>query len=349
MTEQKYKELNNYLNLCFTYLDKRDWFLLENIKQIIEMNDMFLTHINNYEITQDYKQNTLTFSDIYSLAREIIESLDKKYLADFDKLIETGELDFDYEDKLYQSLYIHTTKDNQIFNLIDLHRSFNYVDVVILIHEYFHYINGRHKHLTSNWYILTEFFSIYFEMYATEYLINKGIPKEEINYNNRLNITIHHAKSLRIYEIVFMAFEKFGNINENTVNDLNEYVCRISKKQFEKECNNVLHNFKKIEKNYRNDILYEEDYNEEKLSEFISLVPSIDYKYVVGTLLAIYAMDYSNIDKILKLNDTIHENTDDINDVLNEIGIDTDNIDFFTILSNSLDKYIDKFNNKKVM
>ena len=84
MNEEKFKKLNNYLNEAFIELEKRDKFLIKNILNIGWLNEQFLKYINNKDLSVIIKQNNLTFEDIFLLAREIIGSIDEKYLPDYD-------------------------------------------------------------------------------------------------------------------------------------------------------------------------------------------------------------------------------------------------------------------------
>ena len=122
-----YEKINKYLNDICTFLEQDNSFLLDN---------------------------KLTFEDVYLLAREIIETIDFNYLKDFDKLIETGELDFSY-DKEYIGSYCHTLiKDGKLkIQLININRHFNYDDVVTLIHEFIHYTNTKMSIFLLNFYL----------------------------------------------------------------------------------------------------------------------------------------------------------------------------------------------------
>lgn len=169
-----YKKLNYYLNEICIYLEKENLFLLDNIYSISILNDNFLRKIANYSLDNETILNNLTFEDVYFLAREIIEHIDRSYLQDFDNLIESGELDFSYQ-KDYEvseciSMY---KKGNCVKQLININREFNYNDVRVLVHEFIHYTNGKKYSMNRNY--LTEFLSIYFEFYAIDYLLKKGI------------------------------------------------------------------------------------------------------------------------------------------------------------------------------
>ena len=348
MAEQDYKELNKYINDVLMILLKQDSFLITNIEEISRLNDTFLDFMDNYELKENYKENHLTFNDIYLLAREIIESIDKKYLTLYDGLIESGSLEFMYDYCTPMgSSFRKITNDNQTFNLIDIKIQYNYIDVVTLIHEFFHYTNHLEEKESINRYLLTEFISIYFEMYAKDYLLEKGISLEEINFNDRLISTVRHSKELNTYELLILAYDRFGSINEKTVNDLNSYICSVSKEDFEEDCKNALDYFKKIENKYKNSLNQEKNYNDEELGFNYSFIATLNYRYVLGTLLAIYARKNSTMDKMIYLNDTITNNTGDFLDILDEIDIDLNKPEFNDELMNYLEEYVIRYNSKK--
>ena len=166
-----YDKLNYYLNEICKYLEKGNSLLLENIHGISILNDEFLKHIQSYHLDNKTKQNKLTFEDIFLLAREIIGSIDESYLESFDNLIKSGELDFSFESIYEDSVCISTHRKNQVKQIININREFNYNDVRILIHEFIHYTNG--KKISTNSHYFTEFLSIYFEFYAIDYLLKK--------------------------------------------------------------------------------------------------------------------------------------------------------------------------------
>ena len=66
-------------------------------------------------------------------------------------------------------------RKNQVKQIININREFNYNDVRLLVHEFIHYTNG--KHISPNRHYFTEFLSIYFEFYTIDYLLKKGINK----------------------------------------------------------------------------------------------------------------------------------------------------------------------------
>ena len=316
MNEKMYARLNAYLNEIFKYLEVENEFLLRNIEEIAKMNDTFLKFLKNKPLENKTIENHLTCEEILFLTREIIESIDPNYLEDFDSLVASGTLDFSFEQEYEYSYFRHIEENHQVHNVVNINREFNYHDVVVFVHEFIHYISGKEK-WGKSYELFTEFLAIYFELYATECLLNKGISSEEIDYNHRLKITGGHASTLCRYEIVLLAYEKFGFIDTNTHQLLSKYFINISEKQFELECYNLYKNLKRIDKKDTED--KENRGQGSKLSEpFIAQ----NYRYIFGTLLAFYARTYANMDDIVYLNNHINEMDEkSVTEICNSIGI----------------------------
>ncbi len=348
MTEKNYQELNDYLSDIWQYLYDKDWVLLNNIEVIARFNAAFRSVIKDYDLKRDYKQNHITFNEVYLLAREIIETINPKYLEDYDNLLSSGELDFDYENELRDSRSMHIFTAGKSFDLIDIKRDFNYEDVVTLIHEYIHYTNGKINEDLENRHMLTEYVSIYFEMYARDYLINKGIPKEEFYYNDRIISAYNYGLDITDYELIFISYQKYGKITEETYKDLNASVINIPKEMFEKECKKFLEKCKKLDKEYQHDILYEADFNHKKYSDKLTANIDTDYRYLFGTAFAIYTRELNDIDSVIKLNDNLNNEMLSLDDLLKMVHIDFDNPSLRNDLLSSLTRYLEKYNNKVI-
>lgn len=339
-----YNKLNKYLNDICNYLEKENSFLLQNIQNICILNDTFLEYINNYSLDNKTVQNNLTFEDVYYLAREIVEHIDSKYLENYDNLIQSGELDFNYENYYDDSECTFIYKNGEYNKtIININRKFNYDDVRTLVHEFIHYTNG--KNFSINRDNFSEFLSIYFEFYAIDYLFKKKeINKEEIDYLYRIKSTKSHSIIFYQYEIVLLAYAKFGDLNDNTVTLLQQYFLNIKKEVFERECTTL----------YKNLCIAEEE-NKEIIKGNPNMLGCVlsnefyNYKYILGTLLAFYASKYSNFNDIVYLNNHITEYDDkSFYDICLNIGIDLNDENFQEKLFSAIDEYInDKQSNYK--
>lgn len=310
MNEEKYQKLNYYLNGVFKELENNDAFLLRNILNLARLSDDYVHLTDNYNFKIYNKQNNLTFNDVYLLAREIVEGIDKNYLEYYDKLIENGILDFSYNHEYPVSQFLWN--DEKEIRLININRNFNYIDVTSLIHEFMHYMNHIDNKLSNNRYLLTEAISIYFEEYAKRYLIQKGISKEKLFLNERIMSTKRTASNFNWYSLIFLAYEKFGNIDNNTYKFLNEYFLSIEKEEFEEECSKALELCEKEYKKYKFKYKMEtEDVNlnsfENNLFERLSGFVNKDYRYILGTYIAYYALEHSSLEKMTYLCNHINE------------------------------------------
>ncbi len=342
--EKVYKILNYYLNEICKYLEKENLFLLNNIRAISIYNDTFYEYIKNLEIEQEVVTNHLTYDDVFMIAREIIEQIDPNYLEEFDKLLSMGKLDFSYNNNYNESACIFYQNGIPTDKIININRAFNYEDVWLLIHEFMHYINGDKN--TLNRYYLTEFISIYFELYAVQYLLDKGIPYNEIDVFKRFKWIKEDCVRFYQYDTVLLAYIYFGDINDDTINYLQKYVINISKKAFDHECLQLYDCLNNIYK-----------YNQEEIKNNINSLGAIlseefitkDYRYILGTILAIYALKYVNFKDMVYLNNHINEYNDkSILDICLSIGINLRDENFLDNLKLAIDEFVNNIVNNKV-
>ena len=72
--------------------------------------------------------------------------------------------------------------------------------------------------------------------------------------------------------------------------------------------------------------------------EFISY----NYRYVLGTILAIYAHKYCDFNDIVNLNNSIGNTNKNVSEILLSIGIDINSKDFLNNVLEALDDYLNK-------
>lgn len=341
MTSDDYKLLNKYLNTVFNVLESQDSFLIRNGIMIDYSCDDLMYYLRDIDIDSDIKENNLTYQDVFLTARDIIASINPLYLKAYDHLIDSGQLDFSYNYEYPDSECVHFY--NSKMNIININREFNYYDVVMLIHEFFHYTNMKTDENTNE-YLLTEFISIYFEIYAQKYLID-NVPLNEINLYSRLQSTFNHCKQFQRYSPVLCAFSSFGNISEESNSFINKYFYSLSKDEFDKSCQYVLNKFKQIENKYRMDIKYERNFDNNEFAYKLSEPFKDNYRYIIGTMFAFYAIEYCDINDILYLNDNINKiefmNQDPII-LLKKLGIDLNEEYFVEKVASAIRKFVDK-------
>lgn len=341
MKKEDYKRLNDYLNDTFIYLSGHDGFFIQNMQSIFILNNMLYGKLKDIDLEHKFHENNLTFEDVFELARNEIEKINPNYLKEFDKLINSGRLElFKQEENInikevdyYEKLSEVENNEEETRNtsicfytedgyFIDLARTYNYDDVLSLIHEFIHSTNSS-KNMGEYRYILTEFFSIYFEMLSQKELLENGINSSELDIFDRIKNTGKISKEITEYDLVFISYNLFGNIKENSYKDLKKYhIVSSTKKEFECACVRLLKYFDYQKIQYNNE---SKEFNLYDYRKCISILFSSGYRYLLGTLFSCYLLENGNKDKIVWLNDHINdEKMKNMNliDVLKMIDID---------------------------
>lgn len=341
MEKEKRKELNRYLNELFIYLEQQDSLLLRQIRYIGWLNEKFRKTIQDKITDQQIEKNHLTSEEVYRMARDIINEINPEYLKEYDTLLESGRLDFDYEQETADSFMQITRNGNEMTKQINIRREFNYNDVVILIHEFIHYINRKNKFSNVRYY-LSEFLSIYFELYATDYLLNRGINSKEISLFKRLHNSYQLSKRIYVYEVVMLAYEKFGEIDENSLSLLQKNYVKIDEHSWEEICNTTYANLKRVEQANQ----YSLEENPKELGQLLACdCYSYDYRYVLGTILAFYARKYVKLEDVVYLNDHINEYSDrSIHQICSGMGIDLNDEELEDKALKAIEEKIEEYN-----
>ena len=335
MKREDYNKINEYFNeLCINIFECQD--LEDNYFEFIKLNDMFNEYFKNrYFVNKNFKndvrQNNLTFQDVLDMARNIINTIDSKYLGKFDNLLNSGILDFSYESSYFDSHVLRIFYHNKIVReLICINREFNYSDVEILVHEFMHYVCCIGYTMRDE--ILSEFISIYFELYAIEYIYkNYNINIEELNYNKRIISCYKNSSTINYFELPLILYRTFGNLDEYSYKYSKAFISKYDKDTYEYECFKTLELIEKMQKD-NNSKYY---------------IKKLHY-YNIATYLAYYTRKTNNIKNMLNFVNNINneENYDlDLLDVLDKynIGIKDD------LLNNTfqgMDEYLDIFEKK---
>lgn len=341
MKKEDYKRLNDYLNDTFIYLSEHDGFFIQNMHNIFSLNLILYENLKGIDLRHNFHKNNLTYEDVFNLTRNEIEKINSNYLENFDKLIDSGRLEFFLheqnmiikESTYYENLSEIENNEEEIRNdsvcsynngdyFIDLARTHNYNDVLMLIHEFIHSTNSS-KNMGEYRYILTEFFSIYFEMLSQKDLLENGINTSELDIFDRIKDTGMISKKIVKYDLAFMAYNLFGNVKEDSYEDLEKYhIVSSTKEEFESVCINLLKYFDYQKIVYNNE---NKEFNLYNYRKCISKLFSSGYRYLYGTLFACHLLENGNKDKVVWLNDHINdEEIKNMNfiDVLKIIGID---------------------------
>lgn len=164
-----------------------------------------------------------------------------------------------------------------------------------------------------------------------------------MQYDERLKSTKATANTFNWYSLILLAYQELGNIDENTYKLTSEFFSfKISKDGAEEEYRKLLENFEREEKEYHMKVLYERKPIEEELYHILANNLRRPYLYILGTVLAFYARENCDIEKIVYLNEHINDENCaylSMYDLLNSIGIDLDSIGiqkFIDIIENLL-------------
>lgn len=331
-----YKELNNYLNEVCIYLEKEQPYLVRYIYEMVKFNNSVYSLVKDYDISPREENGNIDFWTVYDTARDIISLINPAYLESYDKIISNGELEFSYKYDFDDSHVTTTRKNGEYQKTIDINRSFDYSEVVTLVHEFIHYITSHD--FSFNRMFLAEFLAIYFEMSAVRYLKDQGITDKDLDYSHRLKILRGRSNRFYGYGIILFAYIEFGNLSDDSYKYVKSLFPEVTWEEFKRHCVYLYKSFLRVEKRMKDKINDDEFKRGEIMAEEFM---TTDYLYVIGTTLAIYARKYCDFADILSLNDHITSyDYWDIEDILLRIGINIHEKEFFQKISLSLREYI---------
>ena len=175
--------------------------------------------------------------------------------------------------------------------------------------------------------------------------MKKGINSNEISYNHRLNITKDSAYNFMQYDIVLLSFIKFGPINKDTYSLFYKYILQMPKDVFEKECRRNYQAFNKIYEENKEEIVK----NPLSTGYILSSQFIVDnYRYVLGTILAMYARKNAKFSDVVNLNNHINEYENQlVSDVCLSIGININEQQFLNKCFKAIKEDIE--NNQKLI
>ena len=336
MKKEDFDVINDYLNNLSLYMfECKD--VEDNYDFLIRMNNCFSNYFGDRYFVDGSSQivprkNNLTYEDVLNISRKVIESINPKYLEEFDKLLNSGIIDFGYEDEYEYSFVRHVFSKGKLESrIINLKRSFNYNDIETLVHEFMHYVCFVGDGMRNK--IIGEMISIYFELYTMEYLKkNYNFELEELFYNRRLVSIYRHSGELKKIELLLYLYMNFGNLDENSYKYAAGNYKDYSKEDYESECKKTLEIIKKIK-----DGTYEKNVVEES------------HYYLYATLLAFYFRKKVSLEKMLNFVDNVKnvENEDlGLIELLNKYNLKIeDNVG--EVLYNSFNEYLDIFEAEK--
>lgn len=284
-----FNNINEYLSDKINAKYEYDPFFVDNALGIYELYDGFSKIKIEYKSNKDFSY--IDGLDNINYALEFF----KQY--GLSKRLETslndGTIEFEDSHENYEDSY------NEVYSHCAIR--YNYTDIVVpntgtiedsylLVHEFMHSLNTQRTYVSH---LLTEFVSIYFELKYADYLMDKNISHDDIAklFMLRYDDCQKAIKQNKDMTLLLGIYNTCGEVTEEIISE------------------------------------YDPDINIEALSktDVNMLSRSGDYRYVMCTLLATYAL-YNNIsvDDILKLNNKLFLNTT-VMDLLEEVGIPLDN------------------------
>lgn len=344
MKKNDYIKLNKYLNDIFNYLEKSDKYLFICLNDIYNISKHINDKFSDLYFDEDEITNNLSFIDVIYHVENIIKYIDSKYIPIFRNVINNGELNFSYNKEEEGNYFLN--KDD--VGIINIDREYNYQDVINLSHEFGHYLCNKGKGQTELGYLLDEFIGRYFEMQAVNYLINNGFKENEIKASYYLEYLFDNNYEFMNYYPLLLMYYNFGSIDNDSKNLFIKYFYNINLKKFDEMCLEKLDLLEYIKKEFIkecdcNGVIM----NEEDIIYEISKVFSEDYRYILGTVLALYPLDKKDIiDFVDNINTKKYENTN-LFEIFKKLNIDIRDDSFKKSIDNSIKEYYKSI--KKVM
>lgn len=262
--------------------------LLNLFHYFYEISNEYLESVEDLlpEEHLEIEYSKMDIKESISFVKEFLSTIDKKYLDIFDKSLNDGtfELFLPEDDLVDRPDYPITTPMPQAS--INIPVSNTIEDGVIIIHEFFHYLNDSEDIIRVRD-IFTEMISIYFELRYYQFLINKGY--DDIALNNeiydRIDNSFDSANTLCFSSSSLDIYNNTGNINRKNIRFIDKY-------------RNLYENHIKNINEFKDD------------DEFVDIINEFreNLSYVIGTLLAFFALREPKVYdvKIKYINDNIN-------------------------------------------
>lgn len=301
-----YDKINEYINNIINS-NTISPFFINKLDYMVKISEKYKNYVSLiYESLNKYKIKTTNLPDtkIILCLKNILSNISYNYLNMFNELLENNLIIF-IEDNIKNSCYIfdESTKNSKI--IINKHN--NYSDICILIHEFMHYVNFNKNNFSLNGYNLSEFLSIYYELYSMKYLINKTrLSPKNFDLKTRVMNTYECADDIINYYPLFLIYN-YSKITGNSIeHSFNDCPFKISKEMFDIMCTRLNHH---IDQNKNNDYKKTGKYIEDTLS------------YILGTYLSFYSIYNLDINDIFYISKNMSRIDVDTEKILSNVGI----------------------------
>ena len=344
MNKDDYIKLNKYLNNIFNYLEKNDKYLFMYLNNIYNISLHIYESFNDLYFDDNETTNNLSFIDIIYRVENIIKKIDCKYILDLKNILNNGELNFSYNKEEEGNYFL---SENGL-GIINIDREYNFQDVINLVHEFGHYLCNKGKKQTKIGYLLDEFIGRYFEIQAVEYLISNGYKEKELKSSLLIEYLLDNIyEFIKNYPLIIMYYH-FGAIDLESRELFCKFFYFIDEDDFNELCQEKLELFDYIKSEYLKDCINNPYIVDESDLIFeMAKVFSEDYRYILGTVLALYPLNKNDIiDLVDNLNTKKYENLT-LSDILKKLDIDINSDVFIKNIDDSINNYYKSI--KKVM
>jgi len=330
LSKKELEEEENNINTFIKYVDKMGY--TKSFIELYDIGNKYYDYLENTNYKNDnYKKRKISREEVVLYARKTIESIDPSLLELFDNFTKNDSIKF-YNIKTMNSTSSYLRRQKKKLPYVEykikIYRENNFNDVCTLVHEFMHHITGYNVDSDDKYYYYskeyiikkkyTEFISIYFEMYAKDYLINRfNIPKEEFDPFFRIDNKTNAKRYRRMY-LPFKIYKIYGKYNfENYQKFISDYDINQNPNfnGYEKSLRDFETMFKVgIKPVIKQEIVNKEHpnlINKRELENTLSLL--FDYfifedNYIFGTLLAFDIKDKTTPKEILYLSKLLNTN-----------------------------------------
>ncbi len=204
----------------------KDPFLFANLKPLFEIALDHSYYCFQNRKKSEYKLSQISKEEIEYHARNILAQISPEWLATYERLqderrvVYLDELSEEQRKEFMAKYGLDTSLTNFITKIegkyvIFITRKYTLYDVTSIVHEFAHYVSmsAKEEKLPR---ILSEFYSIFYEMYATRYFLSQNYSEEEVEalYDDRIsNINDLILYSLPLFDY-FIIFLEDGLISE---------------------------------------------------------------------------------------------------------------------------------------
>lgn len=310
-----YPDLNYVLNDYCLWMEHTSFInnLMYFYNFTDELKEYLESHFSYYKIEKIEERSKktsryLTLTETLDLATEYMEERLPQYKDIFLRSLNDGTINIDanLDDEEVINLFNKTGRDKEKHLYVNTALRHNVKDPVTLVHEFLHSLNNEEENTISRQYV-TEAISIYFELDMYEFLKRKGFSEEEL-----MHITMHRFSDFYgcvndFVEIVpiLNCFLLTGPITKDSyefLEKLDIYPRPKLKEVFYRKVDRIDERLKEETtkaKESGTEIDLAEKYN-----------PLVPFSYVIGTLVAYYAID--------KDDESIHQRMIEINKEVNK-------------------------------